>query len=164
MNWLALWCNWENGGISLLLCLFDYTSHFSLRLLMTWSSLICRGENLEKILLSNYALDHREIFSRKCSSNLSESNLRSINILVDQLYYARCYHLQCCFLCSLSSPYSTTWFQMSLHFFFWKKGVPDEFPFDELLVICCCLSSAFPLGFCQQHVYKLVTPFTRLTM
>ena len=127
MNWLALWCNWENGGISLLLCLFDYTSHFSLRLLMTWSSLICRGENLEKILLSNYALDHREIFSRKCSSNLSESNLRSINILVDQLYYARCYHLQCCFLCSLSSPYSTTWFQMSLHFFFEKKGFQMNF-------------------------------------
>ena len=120
MNWLALWCNWENGGISLLLCLFDYTSHFSLRLLMTWSSLICRGENLENILLANYALDHREIFSRKCSSNLSESNLRSINILVDPLYYARCYHLQCCFLCSLSSPYSTTWFQMS--FFFLEKG------------------------------------------
>ena len=46
---------------------------------MTWSSsLICRGENLEKILLSNYALDHRKIFSRKCSSNLSESNLPSI--------------------------------------------------------------------------------------
>ena len=94
---------------------------------MTWSSLICRGENLEKILLSNYALDHREIFSRKCSSNLSESNLRSINILVDQLYYARCYHLQCCFLCSLSSPYSTTWFQMSLHFFFEKKGFQMNF-------------------------------------
>jgi len=117
MNWLWLWCNWENGGVSLTWLYFS----FPLRMLMTWSSsLICRGENLEKILLSNYALDHRKIFSRKCSSNLSESNLRSINILVDQLYYARCYHLQCCFLCSLSSPYSTTWFQMS--FFFLEKG------------------------------------------
>ena len=117
MNWLWLGCNWENGSVSLTWLYFS----FPLRMLMTWSSsLICRGENLEKILLSNYALDHREIFSRKCSSNLSESNLPSINILVDQLYYARCYHLQCCFLCSLSSPYSTTWFQMS--FFFLEKG------------------------------------------
>nr|CAB3453702.1 unnamed protein product [Digitaria exilis] len=38
------------------------------KLIPSWA----RGENLEKILLSNYVLDHREIFERKCSSNLSE--------------------------------------------------------------------------------------------
>ncbi|PUZ71164.1 hypothetical protein GQ55_2G292500 [Panicum hallii var. hallii] len=38
------------------------------KLIPSWA----RGENLEKILLSNYALDHRKIFSQKCSSNLSE--------------------------------------------------------------------------------------------
>ncbi|KAK8460008.1 hypothetical protein SEVIR_2G253400v4 [Setaria viridis] len=47
------------------------------KLIPSWA----RGEKLEKILLSNYALDHREIFARKCSSNLSESNLPFINIL-----------------------------------------------------------------------------------
>ncbi|CAN6204776.1 unnamed protein product [Urochloa humidicola] len=38
------------------------------KLIPSWA----QGENLEKILLSNYVLDHRKIFERKCSSNLSE--------------------------------------------------------------------------------------------
>ncbi|CAL5081929.1 unnamed protein product [Urochloa decumbens] len=38
------------------------------KLIPSWA----QGENLEKILISNYALDHRKIFERKCSSNLSE--------------------------------------------------------------------------------------------
>ncbi|CAN6224813.1 unnamed protein product [Urochloa humidicola] len=38
------------------------------KLIPSWA----QGENLEKILLSNYVLDHRTIFERKRSSNLSE--------------------------------------------------------------------------------------------
>ncbi|CAN6196322.1 unnamed protein product [Urochloa humidicola] len=38
------------------------------KLIPSWA----QGENLEKILLSNYILDHRTIFERKRSSNLSE--------------------------------------------------------------------------------------------
>ncbi|XP_021310109.1 uncharacterized protein LOC8063747 isoform X2 [Sorghum bicolor] len=39
------------------------------KLVPSWA----RGENLENILLSNYVLDARKIFARKCFSNLSET-------------------------------------------------------------------------------------------
>ncbi|XP_066390419.1 uncharacterized protein [Miscanthus floridulus] len=39
------------------------------KLVPSWA----RGENLENILLSNYVLDVRKIFARKCSSDLSET-------------------------------------------------------------------------------------------
>nr|TKW12192.1 hypothetical protein SEVIR_5G021266v2 [Setaria viridis] len=42
------------------------------RLLPEGSNSSGGGRTWKKILLSNYALDHREIFARKCSSNLSE--------------------------------------------------------------------------------------------
>lgn len=113
---------------------------------MTWSfSLICRGEDLEKILLSNYALDHREIFAQKSSSNLSESKSPIHQYPFQLTLFWKVPPLT--FMFPLQFVQSTFRNVFSDEFLFSKEGLPDEFSSDELLVVCCRLYSASPFGF-----------------
>lgn len=106
-------------------CFCVHNEVLVLQLFYLQSCLICRKENLDKLLLSNQSLDPRELFAQKCSFNLSDGNLQLISVI--NLF-------RLLLLLNLSSlACSLQFFQFTYH-----NVASDKFPFDGLSAIRHC--------------------------